>query len=313
MEVVMIIIYVLAGIAVLVLLFTLYCYYSTFYHSERMKKSELNAGAYKKAYDSTKILVDELNGYKYEEVSVKAFDNTALVGSYYRFAESAPNAILFHGYRAWLRADNAALFKLFRESGFNILVVDQRAHGRSAGHTISFGINERRDCLTWVNYINERFGKPPVILAGVSMGAATVMMAMGLGLPDNVIGVVADCGFSSPSGIIKKVAKDRGFAPSLVFPFVKLAARLFGVFDLSEADALSAVKASKLPLLLIHGDKDGFVPHYMSEEICDARPQNTTLVTVHGADHALAYATDSDLYSRTVNDFTDRVLNDRLS
>ena len=189
--------------------------------------------------------------------------------------------------------------------GHSALIVDQRACGRSGGHVITFGVNESRDCLTWIEYVTARFGpKTRIILAGISMGAATVVMAAGRELPENVIAILADCGYTSPRDIIKKViATDMKLPPDLAYPFVKLGARLFGRFDLDELSSIETVRNTPVPILLIHGESDDFVPCDMSKRCHEANPASTRLFTVPGAGHGLAYLVDKAGYLETARNF----------
>ena len=187
--------------------------------------------------------------------------------------------------------------------GFNTLVVDQRAHGDSEGRTITFGIKERKDCLSWVHWANRRFGmQTPIILSGLSMGAATVLMAADLELPENVACIMADSPYSSPAAIIEKVCSDMHYPVSLCRPFIHMAAWLFGGIRLKESSAAGAVQKTNLPILLIHGEDDRFVPCDMSHEIA-ADNNHVQLRTFPDAGHGLAYMTDPRRYERVVLDF----------
>ena len=256
-----------------------------------------------------KRLIEEFREIPAEDVYIRSFDGLLLHGMYYHVADNAPLDIQLHGYNGNAFRDFCGGNKVSREAGRNSLVVEQRAHGLSQGETIPFGIRERRDCLSWVEYAIGRFGKDvKITLAGVSMGAATVLMAISLGLPENVKAIIADCGYSSPKAIIRKVARDQGFVPWLVYPFIWLGGRIFGGFNLTEASAVSSVAESKIPVLIIHGEADNFVPCYMAREIYDACRSEKELLTVPGAGHGLSYLIDSQLYEETVNDFLRRFL-----
>ncbi len=177
-------------------------------------------------------------------------------------------------------------------------MVDQRAGGLSEGHIITFGIKERYDCQRWAWYIAERFGNDvPIILTGISMGAATVMMTSVLELPANVIGVLADCGYTSAKAIIKKVIHQMGLPSAVAYPFVRLGARLFGGFDLEAASPIEAMKICRLPVLFVHGDADDYVPWSMSSENYEACAAPKRLLTVAGAGHGLAYPADPQGYT----------------
>ena len=143
-----------------------------------------------------------------EFVSVTSYDGLTLWGRYYHLADGAPLDIAFHGYRSAGLTDFCGGAEISREMGHNLLLIDQRAHGKSQGSTITFGIKERYDVLTWVDYALERFGKDTkILLYGISMGASTVLMASELPLPENVKGIVADCPYSSPTKIIRAVGR----------------------------------------------------------------------------------------------------------
>lgn len=250
-------------------------------------------------------LMEQLKEITAEDVFINSFDGLKLHGRYYHVKDGAPLDIQFHGYNGNAMRDFCGGNKISRESGHNSLLIDQRAHGMSRGKTISFGINERKDCLSWVRYAVERFGEDTeIVLSGVSMGAATVLMASDLGLPKNVKAIVADCGYSSPKAIINKVMRDSGLPDKLMYPFVWLGAMVFGKFNLTESSAVSAVSESDVPILIIHGGADDFVPCYMAEEIYKACRSEKKLLIVPGAGHGMSYLVDKDLYEKTVKDFT---------
>jgi fermentation-respiration switch protein FrsA (DUF1100 family) len=149
----------------------------------------------------------------------------------------------------------------------------------------------------------ERFGKDTkIVLTGISMGAATVMMAAGEKLPDNVVCVLADCGYSSPREIIRKVIRDMKL-PMMLYPFIRLGAILFGRFDPEECSAIEAVTRCRVPLILIHGEADDFVPCEMSRKVFDACASQKKFVTIPGAGHGLAFPTDKEGYLKALADF----------
>ncbi len=237
-------------------------------------------------------------------VSITSFDGLKLYGRYYHNADNAPLMIMFHGYRSMALRDCAGGHRLGKQLAFNLLVADQRAHARSRGTTISFGINERKDCQCWLDYAVERFGaETPIILSGLSMGATTILMAAGEELPENVAGIVADCPYSSPPAIIRKVSRDWGYPDKLVYPFIWLGARIFGKFNLTEASAVIGAKNATVPILLIHGEDDRFVPCDMSREIAKAGGANVRLETFPEAGHGLCYISDPWRYERITVEF----------
>lgn len=243
-----------------------------------------------------------------EFVTVKSHDGLTLSGRYYHVKDGAPLDIGFHGYRSTPLTDFSGGSELVFRMGHNLLLVDQRAHGKSEGRTISFGIQERQDLLKWVEYAVDRFGPDVrILLQGVSMGGATVLMAAELPLPDNVKGILADCPYASPIEIILHVGKNMPIPGWLIRPFAILGAKIFGGFDITETDARKAVKNSTVPILIIHGEADSFVPQEMSD-IVASNPEMVTRYTVPGADHGISYLVDTEKYHALVTSFVEKVL-----
>ena len=246
--------------------------------------------------------------YSCQEVRIESFDGTVLFGRYYHFRDNAPIQLLFHGYRSHAFRDCSGGHSLARKLGYNVFVPDQRAQGLSAGQTITFGIKERKDCLCWIRYLNERFGSDnPIVLSGLSMGAATVLMASGLDLPDNVACIFADSPYSAPIAIIEKVARDLHYPASLCRPFAYLGAGIFGGFSLGSCTAKEAVRHSKVPILLLHGEDDRMVPCSMSLEIAAHCASRVQVVTFPGAGHGLCYINDPTRYEQVICAFLSSV------
>lgn len=253
--------------------------------------------------------IDEMLSHTYEEIFITSHDGQKLFGRYYHVADSAPVQILMHGYKSSSILDFCGGVKLAMNMGQNVLAVDQRSHGKSEGSVITFGIEERRDCLSWITYISKRFGYDvPIFLCGISMGAATILMAADQKLPHNVKGMIADCPYSSPKEIIMKVSDDLHFPPKLIYPFIRLGALLFGHFHLEESDAVRAVRQATIPILLFHGDDDRFVPCEMSKKIAGACASPVTLEIVPGAGHGLCYMVGPKQYEEATIRFIQSVL-----
>lgn len=247
---------------------------------------------------------------KYESITINSFDGCKLFARYYHVSDNAPVQILFHGYKSSSLLDCSGGSYFAKQLGHNAIVVDQRSHGQSSGKVITFGIKERKDCLCWIEYVIEHFGKDvPIILSGLSMGAATVLMATDLNLPANVKGIIADCPYSSPKEIIMKVAKDMHFPSKLMLPFVWLGGFLFGHFNLFESSAMEAIRTCDIPILILHGDADELVPCEMAKSLQTSGAADVTLELFEKAGHGLSYITLPDKYEKVVLDFIEKCLN----
>ena len=249
----------------------------------------------------------EVRAMPHEKMTVTSFDGLTLHGKYYEYTPGAPIELMFHGYRGTAERDlSGGVQRCFRV-GRSALVVDQRCSGKSGGSVITFGINEHKDCLSWVDFMVKHFGPDvKIILTGISMGAATVLTASGCDLPENVIGILADCPYSSPKEIICKVIRQIGLPAKLMYPFVKLGARIFGGFNLEENAPEEALKRAKLPVILFHGEDDAFVPCEMTKRSFAACGGEKELLLVDGATHGVSYLKAKEEYVALVNALLDK-------
>ena len=304
-----VIIGVLLGVLVVCsLLMAYYAYRVTFYAAPRKGDEDAylipTEEQYQKDKDKLRQCIVNLDQMEFQPVTIRSFDGRKLFGRYYHTKDGAPVQIQFHGYRGSALRDLCGGTPLALKMGHNVLLVDQRSHGRSDGKTITFGVLERRDCAEWVKYVQKQFGEDtPIVLTGVSMGAATVLMAAELDLPDAVKAVVADCPYSDPRKIIEKVAGTMGLPGKPAVIFCTLGGAIFGGFRLGSASALGAVKKSKVPILLIHGEDDRFVPCDMSREIFACCGEGKQLETFPNAAHAMCYMEDPVRYETVVTGF----------
>lgn len=242
----------------------------------------------------------------YEDVFITAFDGVRLHAKFYPGASpAAPVQLLFHGYKSAAERDFCGGLQFAREGGYNVLLVDQRAHGKSEGKCLTLGVKERQDCLSWVNYAVARFGADSkLLLYGMSMGATTVLSAAGLDLPKNVVGIAADCGYTSPEAIVKKVMRDMKLPVFLLYPIARLSGLLFGGFDLEALSAPEALSHCTVPVLFVHGGDDRFVPCEMGRENYEScASEYKRLLVVPGAGHGLSYMLDKTAYLDALHDF----------
>lgn len=240
----------------------------------------------------------------HEMFTITSFDGLKLYGKYYEYAPDAPIELMFHGYRGNAERDLSGGIQRCFALGHSALIVDQRCSGLSEGNVITFGIFEHRDCLMWIDFMISHFGPDVrIILTGISMGASTVLMASDKNLPDNVIGILADCGFHAARDVICSVAAGMHLPARLLYPFVKFGAKLYGHFNLEEQTPLDSVKACKIPVLFFHGLDDDYVPSCMSQINYDACGSRKKLVLIPGAGHGLCYPIAPDRYIQEMTDF----------
>lgn len=237
------------------------------------------------------------NNTLYETVNIQSEDGLRLNGEFYPAkAESHKYLLAIHGYKM----DKAAMYGYaahYWEKGYHVLVVDQRSHGESEGKYIGMGWLERKDMLQWIDYLTDKDVQAQIVMHGVSMGAATVMMTAGEELPEQVKACVEDCGFSSVWDIMTSELKARFHLPAYpLVPVASVISKLRAGYDFKEASSVEQLKKAKVPMLFIHGTKDGFVPYYMLQMVYDAHPGAKDMYVVDGVDHTDAVNADVEKY-----------------
>lgn len=284
----------LAVIDVLIILFfILVCIVSLRRTPQDIRKIKIEPGhpmeTAQKAIIESQVFFEQHTG----ELLVLEANGVELAAKRYRQEKPKGRILMFHGYRSIAETDFGCAMDFYYSLGYELILVDQRALGKSSGNWIGFGVLERYDCLAWLRYLNKEFEPLPTFLSGISMGCTTVLMALGLDLPHNVKGVVADCGFTSPKEIIAHVMKNKmHISPTLLLPLMSLFSKIFAGFSYSEYSTLQALKENKIPVLFIHGKEDRYVPPEMTLRNYEACTAEKQLLMVEGAGHGTSYLQD---------------------
>ena len=311
-----IILIVIAVILVLTLSVSYVCFRRVFLSHKRKTDADeidLPTGEVYRAYrGQLEAWIKQVRGMPHTDVSITSFDGLKLCGKYYEYEKGAPIELMLHGYKGNLERDMSGGVIRAAALGRSALIINHRASGNSEGKVITFGVKESRDCLAWIDFIINNIDKDAkIILTGISMGAATVMSLSDRVLPKNVVGILADCGYTTTEAIIKKVVEDMKLPSGVLMPFIKLGARIFGRFKVDEVSPLSALKNSKYPVIFLHGDGDDYVPFQMSVENYEACVSEKKLVIIEGAGHGLAFPCNPEKYYAELKEFFDPILNDK--
>ena len=291
--------------------------YKSFFSRKHASASEFDA------YDEFPELKERLfTERSHEEWKLTAFDGlnlkahffpavanreTAAEGDTAAGSATEPShvyAIIMHGYASTYCSMLPQAIH-FMEKGYNLLLPEQRGHGGSEGDYFGFGFHEHYDLQAYINMVCDRDPEAQILLLGVSMGAATVMMAAGEYLPDNVKCVIEDCGYTSGWDQNVHVLKSQYHLPA--FPtlhFGDLLMRLKHHYSYKEAAPIKYVAQATVPMLFIHGDQDNFVPFSMLQPLYEActSPEKDFLVVV-GAEHANSVLVNPELYWQKVDNF----------
>lgn len=255
-------------------------------------------------YEFRKPLIEEFNKLEFEELSIISFDNLRLYG-YLLKGNPKEVVICVHGYKSSMEDDYADKIKIYLERGSSVLLLNDRAHGKSEGIYLGFSENDKRDVARWVDKVNEIFDNPKIYLHGVSMGGATVIHCADMKLK-NVFGIIDDCGFDSIVNITKFLMGDVYHLP--YFPFGYLAwmwSIIITGISFNTSMGETCVKNTDIPILFIHGKEDHYVPCFMSERMYKACNSPKEILLVDNCGHGAAYMVATKEYTRLVNKLMD--------
>lgn len=254
--------------------------------------------------DEVNERAQKLKNTEHETVQTVSHDGLRLVGHYFTCPNPKRVIIAMHGWRSSWNRDFGMVADFYRSSDCNVLYAEQRGQGESDGEYMGFGLLERYDVLSWIDWINDNSDVHlPIYLVGISMGATTVLMSTGFDLPENVKGVVADCGFTSPQSIWKHVAENNlrlpyGLYSAAASDLCKKKINM-GAMDYSTLDAM---KRCTVPILFVHGTDDSFVPIEMTYANYKACAAYKKLLVVPGAEHGMSYLVDKEKYEEAYAD-----------
>ena len=248
-----------------------------------------------------------LEGMPYINVYIKSFDGLRLYGA---LLENYSDKIVIcvHGFTGSGKKDFASLAQAYYKNGYNVLLVDNRAHGQSEGKYVGFGVLDRFDLRNWVKYVINRFGSNvQIFLHGISMGAATVLMASSI-MPKNVRGIIADCGFTSVYEIFEYVLKRDYHLPK--FPIIYLTnimSKIRAGYGYKDVNTTAEIARSDIPILFIHGENDEFVPLWMTMKNYSHCKAYKELFMVRESEHAESHYIDKKGYERRILTFIEKI------
>ena len=310
----MVVIWLLLALVVLVLVSGVYVFILACARRKElpwMVEEEIKKTGYARFYNCILASDAWLKEHNAQDVYVQSKDGLKL-HAYWIPAEDARGTVLLaHGYRSTFLVDFGLAFAFYHALGMNILVPHQRSHGKSEGRYITFGVKESEDMQCWIDYHNKTYGDYQMVLSGLSMGASTVLYLTDQTLPDNVKCIIADCGFTSPKAILDAVFRSVVHIPSGATLLVTdVLTRILAKFSLNQKDTRKILTSAKLPVLMIHGEADDYVPCFMTKQGFEACAGEKELLIVEGAGHGLSCLVDKETYTKRILAFLEKHLED---
>lgn len=261
---------------------------------------DLKGTAYHPYREELKKSVTEAKQIECELVSVRSDDGKKLVGRYYDKG-SDTTVLLLHGYQSTSFNNFSSSLRFFLSSGYNVLMMDQRAHGMSKGRFTTAGCKEKYDLINWISWAESNADCKNIFIYGISMGATTIGLASDKIRSPKVKGLIMEAGFTSfydevwfGSGkiLMKKAALN----------YVVLCARYLLKADIKESTA-EALSRTAIPVLFLHGDADTEVPMAHTRESFNACASDKHLLVVNGAPHTLCHFIGKETVENKIKEF----------
>ena len=239
-----------------------------------------------------------------EDLYITSFDGLRLHGRLLPLENPRGTILMFHGYHSFADVDMGSAVPLLRDLGYQLLLVDERAHQGSEGKYLTFGVRERRDVLSWVQEMTARLGpEHPLYLQGISMGASTVLMASDQSFPKSVRGIVADCGYTSPAEIVRLVMPMLKAPPFPMLYLTEIWCRIIAGFSLWGYSTEKALANCRLPVLFVHGKDDRLIPWQMTQRSYEVCASEKTVLYVEGAGHGESFLVDRPACEKAMKEF----------
>ncbi|CAM3276846.1 alpha/beta hydrolase [Filibacter tadaridae] len=256
--------------------------------------------------------IDWVAAQKFERLTLPSRDGLKLSGYYLPASKPTDKlVILTHGYLG--NAKQMGLFGQYyhKELGYNIFMPDARGHGKSEGDYYGFGWPDRLDLIDWTELLVKKLGDDTeVAYHGLSMGAATVLMASGEEeLPGQVKAIIADSPYESVYQLFAYQMSRMFHLPA--FPLLDSTSVLTKIragYSFREASALKAVEKANVPILYIHGESDTFVPTEMAENLYQHTSSDAELLLVPKANHGESFALAKEEYKMKMDHFLNRYI-----
>ncbi|MBO5577924.1 MAG: alpha/beta hydrolase [Bacilli bacterium] len=300
---------VIGGIIVILFFGLLVVYHGTFYTPLKGQNNDFVFTKVTEKYcdmETVHMMVKRMVEYPHEDAYIASCDHLKLHARIYK-NNSDTVVIMFHGYRGTPCRDFSGGAYDMIQLGYNVILVDERGHKESKGHSITFGVKEKRDAKSWIEYAKKTFGEDKrIVLVGISMGGATVLLASDLLKEGDK--VIADCPYTTPKEVISSTLQNNlKMNPKIFYPIANLVSIIFGHANLNKDDAEEHVKNSKAKIMIIHGEEDTLVPYKFSKRIADLHKDKVRYELFPKAEHGISYMVDNARYKRIIGEF----LNDK--
>ncbi len=248
---------------------------------------------------------DKIGKNQVEDLFINSNDDLKLHGLFIEHKNSKGIVIESHGYRSHTKRDLYPSCHVYFNMGYSLLLIDSRTSYKSEGKYITFGIKESEDIISWIKFINHKYPDKSLILAGISMGASSSLMALKyVKKKMNVKCAIVDSGYVSPYEEVLHCIKHYFHLNGKLFiGMIDLWCKIFAKYSLKQDDTISSLKNGRIPILFIHGLEDDFIPIDNTKRNYEEYKGPKKMELFEKATHGISYLVDPKRYIKCIKDF----------
>ena len=255
------------------------------------------------------ILENGKTSRNWQDIRMPSRFGYSLTGTFIPNQQTTDKTLIFlHGFSE-SRLAGLSYLNIYLNAGYNLLLVDSRAHGESGGQSVTWGVYEKHDVDQWVDWLRHRFPKGTIGMHGISMGAATALLHAGLNEANKRVSFyIADSAYSDLESLLADQMSQRlqlpgNIPPQVLLPYANAVTYLRARFTFGAASPLRVVQQVTTPVLYIHGEADRLVPASMSQQLYSMTKGQRQIQLFPRADHVSSIYTDRSRYRIVVQGF----------
>ena len=255
------------------------------------------------------ILENGKTSRNWQDIRMPSRFGYSLTGTFIPNPQTTDKTLIFlHGFSE-SRLAGLSYLNIYLNAGYNLLLVDSRAHGESGGLSVTWGVYEKHDVDQWVDWLRHRFPKGTIGMHGISMGAATALLHAGLNESNKRVAFyIADSAYSDLESLLADQMSQRlqlpgNIPPQVLLPYANAVTYLRARFTFGAASPLRVVQQVTTPVLYIHGEADRLVPASMSQQLYSMTKGQRQIQLFPRADHVSSIYTDRSRYRTVVQGF----------
>ena len=243
----------------------------------------------------------------WENIVIKSPFGYPLSGTYIPNTHPSTQTLIFlHGFTE-NRSFGLNYLDIYGNAGFNVLLIDSRAHGDSGGSSVTWGNYEKYDVEQWVNWVAQKHPDGIIGIHGVSMGASTALLHAELNEKNKRVAFyIADSAYSDFETLLE-LQTQRYFpnilVPKMLLQYANVAAYINARFTFYQASPIYAVRNVTTPILYMHGEDDKIIPVYMSQALYQATKGPRQLYISPHTEHIAAIYDDRYKYGIIIQSF----------